>query len=33
MDTALKNEVGKWIADDPDPVTAAALQTLLDADD
>ena len=33
MDTALKNEVGKWIADDPDPVTAAALQTLLYADD
>jgi phosphomannomutase len=33
MDNALKNEVEIWIADDPDPVTASALQTLLDAGD
>lgn len=33
MDTVLKSEVERWIADDPDPVTAAALQSLLDADD
>ena len=33
MDTALKAEVLDWIADDPDPITAAALQKLLDADD
>jgi phosphomannomutase len=33
MDSALKNEVENWIADDPDPVTASALQTLLDAGD
>ena len=33
MDNALKNEVENWIADDPDPVTASALQTLLDAGD
>jgi phosphomannomutase len=33
MDTALRAEVLDWIADDPDPITAAALQKLLDADD
>ena len=33
MDSALKSEVEKWIADDPDPATASALQALLDADD
>lgn len=33
MDTVLKSEVERWIADDPDPVTAAALQILLNADD
>ena len=33
MNNALKNEVVNWIADDPDPVTAAALQTLLEAGD
>ena len=33
MDTALRAEVLHWIADDPDPITAAALQKLLDADD
>jgi len=33
IDNALQNEVEKWIADDPDPVTASALQTLLDAGD
>jgi phosphomannomutase len=33
MDSALKSEVEKWIADDPDPATASALQILLDADD
>ena len=33
MDNALKSEVENWIADDPDPVTASALQTLLDAGD
>jgi phosphomannomutase len=33
MDTALRAEVLNWIADDPDPITAAALQKLLDADD
>jgi len=29
----LRNEVEAWIADDPDPVTAAQLQTYLDNDD
>ena len=33
MDNALKSEVENWIADDPDPVTSSALQTLLDAGD
>ena len=33
MDNALKSEVENWIADDPDLVTASALQTLLDAGD
>ena len=33
MDNALKSEVESWIADDPDPITASALQALLDADD
>lgn len=33
MDNALKKEVKNWIADDPDPVTASALQALLDAED
>jgi phosphomannomutase len=33
MDTALRAEVLKWIADDPDPLTASALQRLVDADD
>ena len=33
MNAALIEEVKAWIADDPDPVTAAHLQALLDADD
>ena len=33
MNAALIEEVQAWIADDPDPVTAAHLQTLLDAGD
>lgn len=33
MDNALRTEVENWIADDPDPVTASALQTLLNAGD
>ncbi len=33
MDRALTAEVEAWIADDPDPVTAALLQTLLDSED
>ena len=33
MDSGLRTEVAQWIADDPDPVTASALQLLLDADD
>jgi phosphomannomutase len=33
MDLGLKEEVALWIADDPDPVTASALQALLDAGD
>ena len=33
MDLGLKEEVTLWIADDPDPITAAALQALLDAGD
>lgn len=33
MDNALRSEVENWIADDPDPITASALQTLLDASD
>ena len=33
MDTSLRNEVEAWIADDPDPKTAAELQQLLDAQD
>jgi len=33
MDHALFAEVEAWIADDPDPVTAARLQELLDSDD
>jgi phosphomannomutase len=33
MDKALQGEVLSWIADDPDPSTAATLQALLDADD
>lgn len=33
MDTLLRNEVEAWIADDPDPKTAAELQQLLDAQD
>ena len=33
MDRALAAEVEAWIADDPDPVTASALQTLLDNED
>ena len=33
MDLGLKAEVTHWIADDPDPVTASALQALLDAGD
>lgn len=33
MDHALFAEVEAWIADDPDPVTAALLQELLDGDD
>jgi phosphomannomutase len=33
MDAALIEEVTAWIADDPDPVTAAHLQALLDAGD
>ena len=32
MDSGLRAEVTHWIADDPDPVTASALQLLLDAD-
>jgi phosphomannomutase len=33
MDRALAAEVEAWIADDPDPVTASALQALLDNND
>ena len=33
MDASLLAEVKAWIADDPDPVTASALQKLLDAED
>ncbi len=33
MNAALVEEVKAWIADDPDPVTAAHLQGLLDAGD
>ncbi|CAN2218016.1 {ManB} Phosphomannomutase [Candidatus Nanopelagicaceae bacterium] len=33
MNAALIEEVKAWIADDPDPVTSAHLQTLLDAGD
>lgn len=33
MNPALQEEVSAWIADDPDPVTAAQLQKLLDAGD
>ena len=33
MNSALRSEVEAWIADDPDPKTAAELQGLLDADD
>jgi len=33
MDRALAAEVEAWIADDPDPVTASALQALLDNED
>jgi phosphomannomutase len=33
MNPALHEEVSAWIADDPDPVTAAHLQELLDAGD
>jgi phosphomannomutase len=33
MDSTLRAEVEAWIADDPDPKTAAELQTLLDAGD
>jgi phosphomannomutase len=33
MNAALVEEVKAWIADDPDPVTAAQLQALLDAGD
>jgi len=33
MNAALIEEVKAWIADDPDPVTAAHLQSLLDASD
>ena len=33
MNAALIEEVKAWIADDPDPVTAAHLQKLLDAGD
>ena len=33
MNSTLRAEVEAWITDDPDPKTAAALQTLLDADD
>lgn len=33
MESTLRAEVEAWIADDPDPKTAAELQTLLDADD
>jgi phosphomannomutase len=33
MNLALQEEVSAWIADDPDPVTAARLQELLDAGD
>ena len=33
MNAALMEEVKAWIADDPDPVTAAHLQGLLDAKD
>ncbi len=33
MDHALAAEVKAWIEDDPDPVTAAQLQTLLDNQD
>ncbi len=33
MNLALQEEVSAWIADDPDPVTAAHLQELLDAGD
>ena len=33
MNTALRTEVEAWIADDPDPKTAAELQALLDSDD
>jgi phosphomannomutase len=31
MDQQLAAEVSAWIADDPDPKTAAQLQSLLDA--
>ena len=33
MNSALRTEVEAWIADDPDPKTAAELQALLDSDD
>ena len=33
MDASLKAEVTAWIADDPDPLTAAQLQSALDAGD
>jgi len=33
MDASLKAEVTAWIADDPDPHTAAQLQSALDAGD
>lgn len=33
MNSALRTEVEAWIADDPDPKTAAELQSLLDSED
>ena len=33
IEKALRTEVETWIADDPDPVTAAQLQVMLDSDD
>lgn len=33
IERSLRDEVERWIADDPDPTTAAALQAMLDSED